>query len=154
MIAEYSENNNKLLNAPRMYALTQEHKHLKEMAYYTKIENPPIFTPIVAPFYSGMEVTVPLFKKDLKISVEELKKLYKQTYNGNIVYFNDNPDENGFMSAAALSEKDSMEISVLGNEERILLVSRYDNLGKGASGAAIQNMNIVLGLNEDTGLNI
>lgn len=154
MIAEYSENNNKLLNAPRMYALTQEHKHLKEMAYYTKIENPPIFTPIVAPFYSGMEVTVPLFKKDLKISVEELKKLYKQTYNGNIVYFNDNPDENGFMSAAALSEKDSMEISVLGNEERILLVSRYDNLGKGASGAAIQNMNIVLGLNEETGLNI
>ena len=99
-----------------------------------------------------MEVTVPLFKKDLKGSIEDIKEIFKSTYTGEVVKFNDSADENGFLSAGAFGGKDSMEVSVFGNEERILLVSRFDNLGKGASGATIQNMNIILGVPETTGL--
>ncbi len=153
MIAEYEDDSrDKLLDAPRVYGITQQHKHLKEMVAITGIETAPIFCPIVAPFYSGMEVTVPLFKKDLNGSIEDIKNVYKSTYNTAFVSFCDNSDENGFLSSGALSGLDSMQISVFGNEERITLVARYDNLGKGASGAAIECMNIVLGLDKEKGL--
>ena len=153
MIAEYeAEGRDKLLDAPRVYGISQQHKHLKEMVAITGLDTAPIFCPIVAPFYSGMEVTVPLFKKDLNGSVEQIKNVYKSTYNTAFVSFCDNSDENGFLSSGALSGLDSMQISVLGNDERITLVARYDNLGKGASGAAIECMNIVLGLDKEKGL--
>ncbi len=155
MIAEYeSENRSELLNAPRQYGLAQQHKHLKEMKAISKIENAPAFCPIVAPFYSGMEVTVPVFKSMLKegTTIEQIKEIYKEKYNGPIVKFAESNDENGFISAAAFSGADTMEISVFGNEERILLTARYDNLGKGASGAAIECLNIVLNQQETTGL--
>ena len=100
-----------------------------------------------------MEVTVQLPASQLKGSIDDIKKIYKEKYNGKLLRYAEN-DEGGFLSAAALSGKDSMEISVYGNEERILLVSRFDNLGKGASGSAIQNLNILLGADEDTGLNV
>ena len=122
------------------------------MVAITGLDTAPIFCPIVAPFYSGMEVTVPLFKKDLNGSVEQIKNVYKSTYNTAFVSFCDNSDENGFLSSGALSGLDSMQISVFGNDERITLVARYDNLGKGASGAAIECMNIVLGLDKEKGL--
>ena len=155
MIAEYEdENKDVLLNAPRQYGLTQQHKHLKEMKAISALENDPAFCPIVAPFYSGMEVTVPLFKNMLKsgTTMEDIKNIYKEKYNGPIVKFTEGNDEGGFISAGAFSGADTMEISVFGNEERILLTARYDNLGKGASGAAIECLNIVLGQNETTGL--
>ncbi len=153
MIAEYEgEGRDKLLDAPRVYGISQQHKHLKEMVAVTGLETAPIFCPIVAPFYSGMEVTVPLFKKDLNGSVEDIKNVYKSTYNTVFVSFCDNSDENGFLSSGALSGLDSMQISVFGNDDRITLVARYDNLGKGASGAAIECMNIVLGLDKEKGL--
>lgn len=153
MIAEYeAEGRDKLLDAPRVYGISQQHKHLKEMVAITGLDTAPIFCPIVAPFYSGMEVTVPLFKKDLNGSVEQIKNVYKSTYNTAFVSFCDNSDENGFLSSGALSGLDSMQISVFGNDERITLVARYDNLGKGASGAAIECMNIVLGLDKEKGL--
>lgn len=153
MIAEYeAEGRDKLLDAPRVYGINQQHKHLKEMVAITGLDTAPIFCPIVAPFYSGMEVTVPLFKKDLNGSVEQIKNVYKSTYNTVFVSFCDNSDENGFLSSGALSGLDSMQISVFGNDERITLVARYDNLGKGASGAAIECMNIVLGLDKEKGL--
>ena len=156
MIAQYETEKTDDLNAPRQYGLTQNHKHLKEMKAITGTENAPVFCPIVSDFYSGMVVTVPLFSKDLLDgkTVEDIKNTYKNTYNGEIVEYTDAIDENGFVSANILSFKDNMQVSVLGNEERILLVSRYDNLGKGASGAAIQCLNIVLGCDETKGLNI
>ncbi|MBO5857084.1 MAG: N-acetyl-gamma-glutamyl-phosphate reductase [Clostridia bacterium] len=155
MIAEYEdEKRDELLDAPRQYGLTQQHKHLKEMKAISKIENAPAFCPVVAPFYSGMEVTVPIFKSMLKdgTTLDDIKNIYKSKYNGPIVNFVDGNDENGFVSAGAYSGADTMEISVFGNEDRIILTARYDNLGKGASGAAIECLNIVLGQDETTGL--
>lgn len=154
MIAEYEDSSrSKLLDAPRMYGLTQQHKHLKEMVTVCGLENAPAFCPIVAPYYSGMEVTVTLFKKDIKGSIEELKNIYKNYYTSGLVSYVDQ-SEDGFVSANALSGRDDMEISVYGNEDRVLAVARFDNLGKGASGSAIQNMNLLLGVDEKTGLEV
>lgn len=152
MIAEYENTENALLLAPRQYGIAQQHKHLKEMAVICGLENAPVFCPIVAPFYSGMEVTVTLFKSQIKGNIDDIKNIYKSVYTDGLVFFNDNADEQGFLSAAKLSGRDDMEISVFGNDDRIILVARYDNLGKGASGSAIQNMNLILGVKEDTGL--
>ena len=154
MIAEYEEENKSvLLGAPRQYAIGQQHKHLKEMQAIAGIENAPVFSPIVADFYSGMTVTVPLFKSQLqKGGMEEIKELYRAKYNGEIVQYKDNVDDGGFVSGAALSGKDSMWISVAGNEERMILLACYDNLGKGASGAAIQSMNMAIGAEKSKGL--
>lgn len=154
MIAEYeSEEKSPLLEAPRMYGISQQHKHLKEMAAISGLENKPCFMPIVAPFYSGMEVTIPLFREQIKCDLAEIQKCYSDYYKTHLVHF-ENADEEGFVSANAFSGRDDMQISVFGNDERILLVSRFDNLGKGASGAAIQNMNILLGIDEAEGLSI
>ncbi len=155
MIAEYEDQNRPtLFDAPRQYGLSQTHKHLPEMKTICGLDTLPIFCPIVADFPQGMEVTVPLFRSQLKGKIEDVKEVYKNVYNGKIVKFNDCADENGLLSANAFAGKDGMEISVFGNEDRILLVSRFDNLGKGASGAAIQNMNVLLGVDQTTGLNI
>ena len=155
MIADYeSETRNPLLGGPRQYALTQSHKHLKEMVALCGLANSPVFCPIVGDFYSGMEVTVPLFAKDIKGNTEDIKALYRSYYQSGLIHFAEQPDADGMLSAAAFSMRDDMEVSVYGNEDRILLVSRFDNLGKGASGAAIQNMNLLLGLPQDTGLNV
>ncbi len=151
MIAEYEEEPDELLGAPRQYGLTQNHKHLKEMVKISGLESAPAFCPIVGDFYSGMEVTVPVFKSDLKngFDIEKIKEIYKNKYNGPLVKYEENLNEEGFISAGLLSGKDNMIISVFGNEDRIILTARYDNLGKGASGAAVECLNIVLG-NEDT----
>lgn len=153
MIADYeSQDRCQLLNAPRQYGLSQEHKHLPEMKAICGLENQPLFCPIVADFDRGMQVTVPIFASQLKASVEDIKEIYRKAYNGKVVKFKDFADENGFLSAQSMRGRDDLEISVFGNEERIILVSRFDNLGKGASGAAIQNMNILLGVEQTTGL--
>ncbi len=156
MIAEYEEEPDELLGAPRQYGLTQNHKHLKEMVKISGLQNAPAFCPIVGDFYSGMEVTVPVFKSDLKngFDIEKIKEIYKNKYNGPLVEFKDNLNEEGFISAGLLSGKDSMIISVFGNEDRIILAARYDNLGKGASGAAVECLNIVLGNDDTKGLEI
>lgn len=155
MIAEYEgEKRDDLLSAPRQYGITQQHKHLPEISKICGLENNPCFIPIVADYYSGMEVTIPLFASQIKASVEEIKNIYKQKYNSSVVKYKQDFDENGFVSANKLSFNDGMEISVSGNDDRILLIARYDNLGKGASGAAIQCMNLVLGVEETKGLNI
>ena len=155
MIAEYeSPDRSALLNAPRQYALTQQHKHLKEMAQRSLIENIPLFCPIVADFYSGMEVTVSLFAKDICGSIDQIRQLYADYYATGLVRCSHSADPDGLLSAAAFSGRDDMQVGVYGNEDRILLISRFDNLGKGASGAAIQNMNILMGVPEDTGLNV
>ena len=151
MIAEYeAQERASELSSPRQYALGQEHKHLKEMVQISGLSTTPVFCPIVADYYSGMAVTVPLFKKDLRGSAEDICALYQSCYAGPIVRYL--PYDGGMIAGNSLAGKDTMEISVAGNAERILLIARFDNLGKGASGAAIQNMNILLGLEETTGL--
>ena len=155
MIAEYGElgtGNGKrdLLAGGRQYALGQSHKHLPEMVKVCGLDAAPCFSPIVVPHYSGMEVTVPLFDRGLAA----IKACYRDYYQSGLVSFADDPAaaEGGFLSSAGLSGRDTLEVSAYGNGERVVLVARFDNLGKGASGAAIQNMNLVLGCAEDEGL--
>lgn len=154
MIAQYeAENRDALLAAPRQYGLAQQHKHLAEMKAVAGLEKEPVFCPVVADFYSGMETTVPLFKEYLKYGgAEEIREIYRKKYAGTVVRYAEGTDENGFLSANALCGRDSLEVAVFGNEERILLVSRFDNLGKGASGAAVECMNLILGAEKGTGL--
>ena len=165
MIAEYETATTQPSNHPttqppnyqpflggRQYALGQAHKHLPEMAKICGLSRPPCFSPIVVPHLSGMEVTVQLFDIDL----EAVKDCYRGYYGASrgMVRFAEDPAaaEGGFLSSAAFSGRDSMEVSAYGGQGRIVLVSRFDNLGKGASGAAIQNMNIVIGCSESEGL--
>ena len=162
MIAEYEEEckvegakckvgGRDLFMGGRQYALGQTHKHLPEMTKVCGLSHAPCFSPIVVPHYSGMEVTVPLFDRD----IAAIKACYAEYYGERgMVRFADDPAaaEGGFLSSAGLSGSDAMEVSAYGNSERVILVARFDNLGKGASGAAIQNMNIVIGAREDTGL--
>lgn len=155
MIAQYEEDcHDALLDAPRQYGLSQNHKHLPEMAKVCGITTNPVFCPIVAPYYAGMQVTVPIFKTMAHGTIEDIKNAYKKYYQGPVVNYVENVDQSGFMSAGLYSGRDDMAISVFGNEDRILLISSFDNLGKGASGAAIQNMNLVLKTDQTTGLNI
>ena len=154
MIAQYEDGQRPgLYDAPRQYALGQSHKHLPEMGAVCGIENDPIFCPIVGDFYSGMEVTVPLFASQINGSMEDIRALYKAYYRTGLIHYEE-ADEDGLLSACAYTGRDDMGVSVFGNQDRIILTARFDNLGKGASGAAIQNMNILLGLPEDTGLTV
>lgn len=157
MIAEYEDPNRPVLfDAPRQYGITQQHKHLKEMVKISGISTAPVFCPIVADFYSGMEVTVPLFKEDLLngATVADVREVYRKLYTGPIVTYAENASEGGLLAANAFSGKDTMQVTVEGNEDRILLIARYDNLGKGASGAAVECMNMVMGADPSEGLAI
>ena len=155
MIAGYeAPDRSPLLAGPRQYGLTQAHKHLPEIVKVCGLENAPVFCPVVGDFYSGMEVTVPLFASDLTGGMEDIREIYQACYADGLVKFTGEADPDGLLSAAAFSGRDDMAVSVYGNDDRIILVSRFDNLGKGASGAAIQNMNIILGIDESTGLNV
>ncbi|MBO4693164.1 MAG: N-acetyl-gamma-glutamyl-phosphate reductase [Clostridia bacterium] len=151
MIAQYeSENRQTNLDSPGLYGLTQSHKHLPEMVKHCKLKEIPVFCPVVAPYYSGMQVTVPLFKSDINYSLSDIKELYISYYASSLIKFSKSEDNT--LYAGCFSGFDDMQITVEGNEDRILLISRFDNLGKGASGAAIQNLNICLGIEEYKGL--
>ena len=158
MIADYeAPEREPLLKAPRLYGLSQHHKHLPEMVQYSGINAAPVFCPVVGDFYSGMEAIVALDAGAVAANdseaAERIYKIYEDYYgDSDIIKVRRECDEGGFLSAAAFSGKDLLEISVWGGEGRITLVARYDNLGKGASGAAIQNMNIALGFPETEGL--
>lgn len=152
MIADYESASTPLHLGGRQYALGQSHKHLPEMVRVCGLSTAPVFSPIIVPSYSGMETTIPLFAKDVKGSADDIRKAYADYYRSGLVRFVADSSESGILSSAALSGRDDMEVSVFGNDERLLLVARFDNLGKGASGAAIQNMNIVIGADERTGL--
>ena len=157
MIAEYeAEGRDAKYAAPRQYGLTQQHKHLKEMVAITGLTQAPIFSPIVADFYSGMVMTVPLFRSQLRQGTDatQIKALYRSLYQGPVVRYTEEMAPDGMIGANALSGSDVMEITVMGNDDRILLVARYDNLGKGASGAAVECMNIAMKIAPETGLSL
>jgi len=154
-IAVYEdEGRDPLLGAPRQYALGQSHKHLPEMSAITGVKAAPVFSPLICDFYSGMAVTVPLFAADINGTIDDIKKIYDDTYKGPIVSYKEAAGEEGFYSALALSGTDRMEVTVHGNGDRIVLLARYDNLGKGASGAAVQCFNIVTGRDQTEGLEL
>lgn len=154
-IAEYeASDRDRLLGAPRSYALTQEHKHLKEMTAVAGLSQQPVFCPIIADFDCGMTVSVPLFSRLLaqKCTVKSVFEFFAEYYVGHRFIKVTQESENGFLSANRYKGTNLLEIFVGGNDERIYLAARLDNLGKGASGAAVQNMNIALGLDEGVSL--
>lgn len=142
----------------REYALTQQHKHLKEMQKITGLERTPCFCPIVDDYYSGMVVSIPLFTDMLskKVTVEELIDFYTEYYKGQefieVAKADDEVSASGFLAGNEKSGWDGLKIYVTGNEDRIVVSSQFDNLGKGASGAAIECMNLVLGCEPGKGL--
>ena len=152
MIAEYeAEDRDPLYDAPRIYALGQVHKHLPEMAKVCGLVKAPVFSPIVDSYYSGMEVSVSLTRDMISCTLDDIKTAYRDYYKSGMIRYDDST-EGGLISATAFSGRDDMVVAAFGNDERVTLISRFDNLGKGASGAAIQNMNIRLGLDEAEGL--
>ncbi len=160
-IAAYeSEDRPKELSSGREYALTQQHKHLKEMQKITGLVRAPLFSPIIDDYYSGMVVSVPLYVDLLtgKQTPESLLHYYAEYYHKQrfirVSAADDEIAAGGFLAGNGLSGWDGLKIYVTGNEERIVISSQFDNLGKGASGAAIQCMNIILGCDEAKGLDL
>lgn len=161
MIAAYeSDDRDAELDSPREYALGQTHKHLKEMKKITGLDREPLFSPIVSDYYSGMVVSVPFYADMLNgtQTPESIHEYFEKYYAGEkfikVMPFGKETDYGGFLGGNGCSGWDGMEIYITGNRDRILLSSRFDNLGKGASGAAIQCMNIMLGCDEAKGLNL
>ena len=149
-IAEYeAENRSPLLDTPRLYALTLSHKHLPEMRAVCGLTRTPVFNPYICDYECGMTVNVPLFSDLLnkRMGAADVKKLLAEHYAGS-AFLSVGEETSGYISANTLNHTNRMQLLVNGNEERILLTARFDNLGKGASGAAIQNMNVALGLDE------
>ena len=151
-IEQYQSSGDSELEAPRLYGMSQNHKHLKEMMIISGLDHKPLFNPYVCNFYSGMLVDIPLEVSNLKTKVtpKQLQEMFLKYYGDNkfvrVMPYLDNGTESGFLSAKHLSGKDYLEIYISGNEERINIVACLDNLGKGASGAAIELMNIKLNL--------
>lgn len=161
MIAEYEGDDRECeLDSPREYALGQTHKHLKEMKKITGLLREPLFSPIVSDYYSGMVVTVPFYADMLNgtHTPESIHKFFEEYYAGEkfikVMPFGKEADYKGFLGGNGCSGWDGMELYITGNAERILVSARFDNLGKGASGAAIQCLNIMLGCDEAKGLNL
>lgn len=148
------------LRGPRPYALTLNHKHLPEMQAACGLSHPPLFMPIVAGIHSGMIVSVPLLPRLLpkRTTPRQIHESLSSWYAGErfitVLPFGGTPPlEGGFLDATACNGTNRLEIFVFGHADQVLICSRFDNLGKGASGAAIQNMNIMLGIDEGEGLN-
>ncbi|CAG9175782.1 N-acetyl-gamma-glutamyl-phosphate reductase [Cupriavidus respiraculi] len=160
MIAEFEAGGNPRLDSPRSYALGLEHKHLPEMRVQTGLAQAPIFSPIVGKFYKGLAVTVPVYPDRLarKVSPEQIADIYRKHYEGEQfvrvmpVASDDNLDD-GFFDVQANNDTNRVDLFVFGSAERMVLMARLDNLGKGAAGAAVQCMNVVVGADEATGLN-
>ena len=153
-IAQYeAEVRDAALETPRLYGLTLSHKHLPEMVAQCALSHKPIFNPYICDYYSGMSVSVPLYEGLLekKLTVKELRDVYREQY-ADAYFVHVGEETDGYIAANPFNGTNHMEILVHGNEEQVLLTAVFDNLGKGASGAAVQNMNIALGLDEKTGL--
>ncbi len=153
MIGEYeSTDRSAEYDSPRQYGLTQKHKHLPEMKKVTGLEFEPVFNPIVSDYYCGMAVSVPLHTAllDKKLTVEEMAEFYSDYYKESTFISVKPLPESGFISPMGLEGTNNLIIYVGGNDERMTLTAVFDNLGKGASSAAVQNMNIAMGYDEKT----
>ncbi len=143
-------------DSPRQYALTQQHKHLPEMQKICGLEYAPSFNPLICDFFSGMVVSLPLHTRLLtkKYGADDIRKALAEYYANSffVKVMPDGEPKDGFIGSNNLSGTNNMEIFVNGNDERLIICSRLDNLGKGASGAAVQCLNIMMGIDEKTGL--
>jgi len=161
MIAEYeSAAPGGKLASPRPYALALAHKHLPEMAAHTGLAHAPIFTPIVGPFLKGLAVTTYFTPEQLakRATPQDVQRVFAEYYADEpfvrVAPFNADANlDSGFFDVQANNDTNRVDLFVFGNEERFVTVARLDNLGKGASGAAIQCMNLNIGAAEDAGLN-
>lgn len=157
-IEQYEDQNRDTeLDSPRQYALTQEHKHLKEMKAISGLNRVPFFAPHICDYPCGMVVSIPIFTDMLtkKLTPSDMQKIFSDHYsNEKFVKVRKLGYTQSMIGANAFDGRDDMEIEINGNDERILITSRFDNLGKGASGAAIQCLNLALGIDEATGLNL
>lgn len=147
MIAQYEGEKGEALYSPRIYGLNQAHKHLPEMRALCGLETAPVFSPIVDDYYKGMAATVPLFA-----SRETVQKALEDYYAGSPVVQVASQRQEAMVAANALAGRDCLRLVVEGNQDRATVTALFDNLGKGASGAAVQNMNLMLGFAETTGL--
>lgn len=145
----------KQLNVPKHYALQLNHKHLPEMVMYSGLSYEPLFTPIIANYRQGMAMTVPLISRMLpkKSSAKDVHEVLSAYYAAErfvhvMPYDSEAYLDEGRFNITACNHTNRLEIFVFGNDDQINIVSRYDNLGKGASGAAVQNMNLMLGFDE------
>ncbi|WP_422647641.1 N-acetyl-gamma-glutamyl-phosphate reductase [Cupriavidus sp. H18C1] len=159
MIADFEAGGNPKLDSPRAYALGLEHKHLPEMRVQTGLAQAPIFSPIVGKFYKGLAVTVPVFPDRLarKVTPEQVAEIYRKHYEGEqfvrvMPAASDEHLDNGFFDVQANNDTNRVDLFVFGSADRIVLIARLDNLGKGAAGAAVQCMNVHIGADEATGL--
>lgn len=143
-------------DSPRQYALTQQHKHLPEMQKICGLEYAPSFNPLICDYFSGMVVSLPLHTRLLtkKYGADDIRKALSEYYADSffVKVMPEGEPEDGFIGANNLSGTNYMEIFVNGSEDRLIICSRLDNLGKGASGAAVQCLNIMMGIDEKTGL--
>lgn len=146
-------------NSPRQYSMGKQHKHIKEMMAVSGLSYPPIFNPIVDDYYNGMVVTVPFHLRAMpkKTSAQAVWEMFSEHYAGQhfvkvMPFAGEGVLQDGFLAANTLKDTNDMQIFVFGNDDHILLCTRFDNLGKGASGAAMQCMNIMMGIDEKTGL--
>ena len=155
-IAQYeTEGRDKLLDSPREYALGLAHKHLPEMVNECGLKYKPIFNPFICDYYCGMCVTVPVYTRFMaqKYDVKALREFFAEYYaKQNFIKVPDESDIPAFLAANELAGTNNLKIYISGNDEQILIASVFDNLGKGASGAAVQNMNIMLGVDEKLSL--
>ena len=154
-----AEGRNFELDSPRLYALTQGHKHLPEMKIIPGLEYEPIFNPYVCDYFQGMTVTIGLFTRLLakKVTAKDVWEMFASYYDGcNFVkvagFMGEGTLVEPFIPANTLANTNMMEVFVYGNDDRICVTTRLDNLGKGASGAAVQSLNIMMGIDETTGL--
>ncbi|EGJ09464.1 N-acetyl-gamma-glutamyl-phosphate reductase [Rubrivivax benzoatilyticus] len=158
MIEQYQAGGNPELDAPRPYALGLAHKHLPEMAAHTGLAAAPLFVPVVGPFYKGLAVSVPLHLAQLPgVTPEAIHAAYTAHYAGErfirVMPLRDAATlEHGFLDVQAANDTNRIDVFVFASDTQVLLVARLDNLGKGASGAAVQTMNLHLGLDEGLGL--
>ena len=159
MIAKYEAGGDARLDSPRPYALSLAHKHLPEMTAHTGLASPPVFMPIVADFYKGMAVMVPLHLRTLRpgTRLEHVHEILAARYAGErFVRVMPARDADtlaeGFFDIQACNDTNRVDLCVFGSETQVLVTARLDNLGKGASGAAVQSMNVHLGVDEGLGL--
>ncbi len=157
MIEQYTAGGDPRLNAPRPYALSLSHKHLPEMQRYAALQHSPVFMPVVGPFYKGLAVSVPLHRSQISGDAAALRDALAQHYHGEpfvrvLPLADPQTLEDGFFDVQACNDTNRCDLFVFGHAHQMLLIARLDNLGKGASGAAVQAMNLHLGCDEGLGL--
>ena len=155
MAEQYKNSNSEIFKAPRQFNIPQNHTALDEVMVMAGLKQVPVFLPTVANYYSGVHMSIALPASSLQsVGTEDIKWVYAHKYNGSIIRYNRLIEHDSFISAASYMGRDSMEVYVIGNEQSIVLGTRYDNLGKGSAATAVECLNIVMGVSHAKGLEL